>query len=106
LGLVHRPVVAHRPIVAHRRRFVVHGGRAGEMVALALVDELVVGHALLVHLGTLLAHLSLGTLVLGLGLGHLCLLLRHLRLAVAVGRLGAMPIGGTLATAFKLTLGL
>ena len=44
----------------------VHGGRAGEALALGLVDQLVVGHAALVQARALLMELGLGALGLGL----------------------------------------
>ena len=54
-----------------------------------------VGHAALVHLGTLLAQLGLGALALGLGLGHPRALLGHLGLVAALGGLGTMLLGPT-----------
>ena len=94
----------HRPVVTHRGRLVARRGRIREAIALAVLDELVVGHAPLVHLRALLAHLRLGTLALGLGFGHLRLLLGHLGLAIALRGLGAMPVGGTLTAVLELTL--
>ena len=89
------PVACVRPCRAARVAAVHVGGagvgrRAGEAVALVVVDQLVVGLAALVHAGALLVQLGLRALALGLLLGHARLALGLVGLALAALGLLAM----------------
>ena len=95
---------------------VVHGGAVAvavghavaahvrEPVALVILDQLVVGHAALVERRALLLQLRVRALLLGLLLGDARLLLGHLGLPLALGRLLAMLAGDRLATTLQLAL--
>jgi hypothetical protein len=95
-AVVHRVAVA--VAVARRRHDV------GELVALAVVDELVVGHAALVHGGALLHEAGLSTLLLGGLLGDPRLLLGHLGTLLAITSGAAVLVGDRLAALVELTL--
>ena len=82
-------VVVGATVTVARRR---HRGRARELLALGLVDQLVVGHALLVQARALFVELRLGTLGLGFLLGDPCALLGLTGLALARFGLGSMLI--------------
>ena len=69
-----------------------------------VVDQLVVGHAALVHRRALLLELRLGTLLLGLLLRDARLLLGHLGAALALRRPRAMLAGDRLAADLQLAL--
>src|SRR4051812_12972123 len=85
--------------VAHRRR-------AGEAVALVVVDELVIGHAALVQTGLLLMKLGLRALRLRLALGDPRALLGLRGLAVALLGLAAVLAGHVLASLRQLAFAL
>ncbi len=79
-------------------------GHAVEAVALVVVDQLVVGQAALVHRGALVAQVRLRALALGLLLRHARLLLGDLGTVLAVLRLGAMLVGDGGASRVQLAL--
>ena len=97
--------VVHRVAVG----VAVHGvvrraGHALEPVALVFVDQLVVGHAALVHVCALGLQVRLGTLAFGGLLRHPRLLLGHLGAPLALG--GDAVLGGGGTTGLELALGL
>jgi hypothetical protein len=97
-------VVPGSGVVAGSRSAVAHDRR--EALALVVVDELVVGHAALVHLGAFLHQAGFGALLLGCLLGHAGLLLGCLGAVLALAGGGAMLVRDRLAALHELALGL
>src|SRR3954452_9332749 len=83
-------------------------GHAGEALTLVVGDQLVVGHAALVHRRALLVQAGVGTLALGLLLGHARLVLGAVGTLLALPGLGAVALGlrgaATLELAHALAL--
>src|SRR3954464_7764442 len=103
-SLVLAPPLVVRAVTVTAAVAVAHRRRAGEAVALVVVDELVIGHAALVQPGLLLMKLGLGALGLGLALGDPRALLGLRGVAFALLSLAPVLTGHVLAPLLELAL--